>query len=46
MLDKARKLLGENDIVCKSMERHFESGVQTFKEIEEIVDKGRMIEEY
>jgi len=46
MLDKARKLLGENDIVCKSMERHFESGVQTFKEIEEIVCKGRMIEEY
>jgi len=46
MLDKARKLLGDDDAVCKSLERHLESGVQTFREIEEILAKGRMIEEY
>lgn len=46
MLDKARKLLGEDDPVCKSIERHLESGVQTFREIGEILDKGRVIEDF
>ena len=46
LLDKAKKLLGEQDAVSKSMEKFLAAGVQTYREIEEILEKGRIIEDF
>ncbi len=46
LLEKARKRLGNDDVLCRSLERLMESEVHTFREIEDILEKGRMIEGY
>ena len=46
LFDKARQLLGDDDAVCKSMGKLLASGVQTVQEIEDILEKGRIIEEF
>jgi hypothetical protein len=46
LLEKARTLLGEEDAVCRSMERLLESGIHTFHEIKDVLDKGKVIEEF
>lgn len=46
MLDTARSLLGEDDSVCLVLEKLVSSGVQTYKEVEGILEKGRMLEDF
>ncbi len=46
VLDKARKLLGDDDPVCRCLELHLESGAQALNDIGEILEKGRVIEAF
>lgn len=46
LLDKAKDLLGEEDGVCMSFEKFMTSGLQTYRELEDILEKGRMLEEF
>lgn len=46
LLDKARSRLGSDDAVCLSLEKLMTSGVQVFREIEDILEKGRLFEDF
>ena len=46
LLDKARTLLGDDDSVSLSLEKLVMSGLHTYKEVEDLLEKGRMLEEF
>jgi hypothetical protein len=46
LLDKARERLGDDDAVCVSLEKHLAAGLQAYREIEVLLEKGRMLETF
>jgi hypothetical protein len=43
---RAKEILGEEDAVCHSLDRYLAAGIQSYREIEDILEKGRIIEEF
>jgi len=46
LLGRARELLGDDDPVCRCLERNLASGAQTLDDIGLILEKGRVIEDF
>ncbi|MBU1171253.1 MAG: hypothetical protein KKD44_16965 [Proteobacteria bacterium] len=46
LLDKARDMLGHDDAVCVSLEKLMASDLLAYRELEDILEKGRLLEEF
>lgn len=46
LLDNARSLLGDDDSVSLTLEKLVSAGIQVYKEVEDILEKGRLLEDF
>lgn len=46
LLIKTRDILGDDDPVCRSIELLFRAGINTYKDVEGVIEKGKVIEDF
>ncbi|GAB6094464.1 hypothetical protein JCM14469_07160 [Desulfatiferula olefinivorans] len=46
LLDRARERLGDDDAVCLILEKHLAAGMQAHRDMETLLEKGRMLEDF